>query len=98
MANRLNLKLLEEAERHRKQGRPLGESVLDYKIGVDTSSDTVTEETLLEGYTAHDAGGKQITGKYRGGGGFATSTVRVVSNRVVSVGFTAISTVTVAEK
>lgn len=30
--------------------------------GVDTSSDTVTPETLAEGVTAHDASGAQITG------------------------------------
>lgn len=32
------------------------------KLGVDTSKDTVTAETLLKGVTAHDASGKQITG------------------------------------
>lgn len=32
--------------------------------GVDTSSDTVTEESLAHGITAHDASGKQITGTY----------------------------------
>lgn len=31
-------------------------------IGVDTSNDTVTPETLAEGVTAHDASGAQITG------------------------------------
>lgn len=30
--------------------------------GVDTSSDTVTPDALVEGYTAHDATGAQITG------------------------------------
>ena len=30
--------------------------------GVDTSKDTVMPDVLLEGYTAHDASGKQITG------------------------------------
>lgn len=32
------------------------------KPGVDTSKDTVMPDVLLEGYTAHDASGKQITG------------------------------------
>lgn len=31
-------------------------------IGTDTSKDTVMPDVLLEGYTAHDASGKQITG------------------------------------
>ena len=30
--------------------------------GADTSKDTVMPDVLLEGYTAHDASGKQITG------------------------------------
>ena len=30
--------------------------------GVDTSKDTVMPDVLLEGYTAHDASGKQIAG------------------------------------
>ena len=30
--------------------------------GIDTSEDTVTSETMLEGVTAHDASGQQITG------------------------------------
>ena len=34
------------------------------KRGVDTSKDTVMPDVLLEGYTAHDASGKQITGKH----------------------------------
>ena len=32
------------------------------KPGADTSKDTVMPDVLLEGYTAHDASGKQITG------------------------------------
>lgn len=32
--------------------------------GVDTSKDTVMPDVLLEGYTAHDASGKQITGTH----------------------------------
>ena len=33
-------------------------------IGTDTSKDTVMPDVLLEGYTAHDASGKQITGMH----------------------------------
>lgn len=33
-------------------------------IGTDTSKDTVMPDVLLEGYTAHDASGKPITGIY----------------------------------
>lgn len=36
---------------------------------LDLTSDTVTAETLLRGYTAHDASGALITGTYEGGGG-----------------------------
>lgn len=32
--------------------------------GVDTSKDTVMPDVLMEGYTAHDASGKQITGTH----------------------------------
>ena len=32
------------------------------KAGVDTTKDTITAETLLEGVTAHDASGAPITG------------------------------------
>ena len=32
------------------------------KHGADTSKDTVMPDVLLEGYTAHDASAKQITG------------------------------------
>lgn len=31
---------------------------------IDLTSDTVTADKLLEGYTAHDASGAQITGTY----------------------------------
>ena len=31
-------------------------------VGVDTSNDTVTEDVLLFGYTAHNAAGNAITG------------------------------------
>lgn len=34
------------------------------KHGADTSKDTVMPDVLLEGYTAHDANGKQITGTH----------------------------------
>ena len=36
---------------------------------IDLTSDTVTAESLLSGYTAHDASGTQITGTASGGGG-----------------------------
>lgn len=32
------------------------------QVGVDTSKDTVTEDVLLFGYTAHNAAGNAITG------------------------------------
>lgn len=34
---------------------------------IDLTADTVTEESLLEGYTAHKADGSIITGKFKGG-------------------------------
>lgn len=34
---------------------------------IDLTSDTVTEDTLLEGYTAHKADGSVITGAFKGG-------------------------------
>ena len=52
-------------------------NVVTTKSGVDTSKDTVTAETLLEGVTAHDASGKQITGSYKPSGG--SSNVSVAS-------------------
>ena len=33
-------------------------------IGTDTSKDTVTAETLLQGYTAHDKNGQQVVGTH----------------------------------
>lgn len=36
---------------------------------VDLTSDTVTPETLAEGYTAHDKSGNAIVGTMQGGGG-----------------------------
>lgn len=37
------------------------------KTLIDLSADTVTESTLLKGYTAHKADGTPITGTYEGG-------------------------------
>ena len=34
---------------------------------IDLTADTVTEDSLLEGYTAHKADGSVITGKFKGG-------------------------------
>lgn len=34
---------------------------------IDLTADTVTEDSLLEGYTAHKADGSIITGKFKGG-------------------------------
>lgn len=39
-----------------------GDKILYFETGVDTSGDTVTADALLEGYTAHDNTGEQITG------------------------------------
>ena len=33
-------------------------------IGTDTSKDTVTAETLLQGYTAHDKNGQRVVGTH----------------------------------
>lgn len=41
---------------------------------IDLSSDTITADTILEGYTAHDASGRPITGTARGGGIVITDT------------------------
>lgn len=52
-------------------------SVQAISTGVDTSSDTVTSDTLSEGFTAHNADGDRITGtmKYRIFEGEIVSTV-----------------------
>jgi hypothetical protein len=39
------------------------------KVLVDLTNDSVTEETLAEGATAHDASGARITGTMKSGGG-----------------------------
>lgn len=39
---------------------------------IDLTSDTVTADKLMEGYTAHDASGAVITGTATGGGGSVT--------------------------
>ena len=38
------------------------------QVLIDLTSDTITADKLLSGYTAHDASGAQITGTYSGGG------------------------------
>lgn len=40
----------------------LASEIEGISTGVDTSSDTVTAETLLQGMTAHDASGQQVIG------------------------------------
>ena len=40
---------------------------------IDLSQDTVTADTLLSGYTAHDKAGNKITGRASSGGGLPTS-------------------------
>lgn len=42
---------------------PVNHVVFDNRTLVDLRSDTVTEDTLLEGATAHDATGAKVTGK-----------------------------------
>ena len=45
----------------------MGNAIRDISSGIDVSQDTVTPDTLLEGITAHNSKGEQITGevKYR---------------------------------
>ena len=40
---------------------------------IDLRKDTVTEDTLAEGYTAHNAAGEQIVGRMTSGGGGGTA-------------------------
>ena len=42
--------------------------VYDGETLIDLTNDTVTSDTLMEGYTAHDKGGNQIVGTLKGGG------------------------------
>lgn len=55
--------------------------ILGDRTLIDLSSDTVTADKLLQGYTAHDKNGIAITGTNPGGGGSATpgSSVKVTS-------------------
>ena len=50
-------------------------SLADGTSLIDLTADTVTAETLLEGYTAHDASGAPITGTATGGGVIITDTL-----------------------
>lgn len=45
----------------------------------DTSGDTVTPASLLQGYTAHDASGQPITGEAVPGGGGGSASLKVVN-------------------
>lgn len=60
---------------------------------VDTSSDTVTPSTLLQGYTAHDASGAAIVGTATGGGSVnvASTTWTNNSNTATSHTFSSLS-------
>lgn len=42
---------------------------------IDLTEDTVTADTLMQGYTAHDKSGALITGTATGGGGTEAGTV-----------------------
>ena len=48
---------------------------------IDLRKDTVTEDTLAEGYTAHNAAGEQIVGRMTsgGGGGSAVEEIEIIS-------------------
>ena len=48
--------------------------------GVDTSTDTVTAEALLDGYTAHDASGNVVTGTHVCKESGSISVVRTIVN------------------
>lgn len=64
--------------------------IYDGNTLIDLTSDTVTAESLLSGYTAHDASGASITGTASGGGAtrtIATATATVSSN-ATSISFT----------
>lgn len=43
--------------------------IVNDQIKLDLTGDTVTAETLMQGYTAHDASGAPIVGTASGGGG-----------------------------
>lgn len=47
----------------------------DGTVLIDLTADTVTADTLLQGYTAHDASGAPITGTATGGGVIITDTL-----------------------
>lgn len=46
---------------------PYNKVIYDGQVLIDLTADTVTEDTLLEGYTAHKADGSIITGAFKGG-------------------------------
>lgn len=48
---------------------PVNKVVYGTTVLVDLTADTVTPETLMQGYTAHDKSGALITGTATGGGG-----------------------------
>lgn len=63
------------------------------EVGVDTSNDTVTPETLAEGVTAHDAAGNAIVGTMAGGGGGDSNikTITIINNTDYVLAFGAVS-------
>lgn len=54
--------------------------VYNAQILIDLTSDTVSADTLLKGYTAHDKSGNLITGTYEGGSGSATNGYIILNN------------------
>lgn len=62
---------------------------LDKSNGVDTSSDTVTPDDLLEGVTAHDADGNEITGTHVCEGGGTDTSGDTVTPETLLEGVTA---------
>lgn len=66
------------------------------KLGVDTSKDTVTAETLLQGYTAHDKNGLPIVGEHVCRTGILQEkTITENGEHVPDKGYTGFSKVTV---
>ncbi len=57
-------------------GKYMEDDVTIVDTTVDLTNDTVTSETLVQGYTAHDASGTAITGTY------TTPTLYTVSTTV----------------
>ena len=54
---------------------------------LDLTSDTVSPEVLMQGYTAHDASGAPITGTASGGARIGTDTVSASGSYPTSISF-----------